>query len=187
MSDFDPLTTLIKSAADGALGLDILGKHAPDQIRKAMHLANKQVNAGHPIAFEHMKRSIDRKSDITHNAKSRIAQAILKSGDFKALVKKQKVSICFARKSIFFTRNRDLARTLYQASIIGDLMIEGKDFTFNGVVSDTYDFRFDLIPKKQTMRGFALRYAGNAAYLAQELKLMKSYKITVNLSGSGRL
>ncbi len=186
MSDFDPLKALIKTARQANTGIDILGKYAPEQVRKAMREANKQVNGSYPIAYEHMKRSIDRKSDITHGPKSKIAQAILKSDDFKALVKKQRASMCFANKAIFFLKDRDLARTLYRASISGDLMINDKDFEFKGQVTDTYDFRFSLIPAKTTLRGFALRYAGNAAYLAQELNLMKSYKITVNVEGKGK-
>ncbi|MBL1438205.1 MAG: hypothetical protein JKY31_08900 [Rhodobacteraceae bacterium] len=188
MADFDPLKALIKSNTQMKIALALfessgMGGKTEALVRDALRAANKKVNASYPIAQAHMKRSIDRKGNITHGSNSKIAKAIMASKELKALFKRQKGSVCMARTKILFSNNRDLARTLYEATLMGDLNVDGKDYVFNGMITDVYDFRFDLIPKKNTVKGWLLRYAGNAAYLAQEMKLMKKYKITVMLDG----
>ncbi|NVK14787.1 MAG: hypothetical protein HWE35_11475 [Rhodobacteraceae bacterium] len=187
MPDFDPLNSLIKTAKDAEKAIDELGKSAVDEIRAAMHDANKAENKSYPIAYEHMKRSIDGKGNISHGVKSKISQAILNSAELRKIAAKHKKPVKLKNETIFFVRNRDLARTLYQASLSGNLTPKGKTFEFDGTVNDVYDFRWDWVPKKKTVRGFKLRYAGNAAYLAQQMKLMKSYKITVQIKGEAKL
>ena len=49
--------------------------------------------------------------------------------------------------------------------------------------SGAYDFRFDLWPKDLSIPGAKLRLAGNAAYIAQEMGLLKPVKLTVDLAG----
>ncbi len=184
MGNFDPLTALISSKGHAVIGLGLLGSSPKQVIKKAMHAANKQANGSYPIAYAHMKRSIDGKGNITHSATSNIAKAIMGSNELKALAKKYRYSACFGKTTIFFTSNRDLARTLYQATIYGDITVSGKKRSFKGEVIDIYDFRMDMLPKKNTVKGWMLRYAGNAAYLAIQLKLMKKYKIKVLLDGA---
>lgn len=183
MGVYDPILDLIKSKSHSEIALELLGSSNVKLIKAALHAANKQANGSYPIAHAHMKRSIDGKGNITHNASSKIATAIMQSKAMKELAKKHKGSVCLGKTKIFFTKDRDLARTLYVATIYGNLEVNGKTKTFKGELIDTYDFRFDLLPKKKTVKGWMLRYAGNAAYLAIELKLMKSYKIKVLLDG----
>ena len=137
MPDFDPLKSLIKKKDDADVAIDTLGKNAVAKVRKAMHEANKMANSGYPIAHEHMKRSIDGKGKITHSEKSKIAAAILNSAELKKLAKKYKASICLGKMPIFFTTNRDLARTLYRATNTGDLEISDKSFSFRACCAET--------------------------------------------------
>lgn len=165
----------------------LLGSSAAKHLRAAMHACNDKANGSYPLAHEFMARSIDGKGAIKYGANSKIAKAILASAEFKKLVGKQKGSCQVKPVTVLFSSNRDLARSIYAGAVSGKLEIKDKSWSFDGKLTDTYDFRFDLIPKKMTVRGFMLRQAGNIAWACQELGLMSSYKVTVTLQGSGKL
>lgn len=170
--------------------MNSIGSSPERAIRAAMHAANNKVNSSYPIAHEFMARSIDGKGAVSYKSGSKIAKAILDSSEFKKLAKAQSKKACGKVKqkkvSVLFSSNRDLARSIYAAAVQGEFDISAKGWSFKGTVTDTYDFRFDLIPKKLTVKGVALRYAGNLAYVCQTLGLMSTYKVTVQLDGSGK-
>ena len=178
------VNVLIKSKKDLDAAIDQLGNNKKKEIQNAIHNLNKRINGNYPIAYEHMKRSIDGKGNVKHAIGSKISDAILNSKELKHYISTNvKASQCIAGQKLIFRANRDLTRTIQEVRFSGDIEISGKSANVNLIISDTYDFRFDLIPKTKTIRGWALRYAGNAAWAAQNLKLMKSYKITILVSG----
>ncbi|GMG83871.1 hypothetical protein LNKW23_30850 [Paralimibaculum aggregatum] len=155
-------------------------------MQEILHKANDELNGKYPVAHEFMKRSIEGKGNINYAPGSPVAQAILKSPEFQKIIKKKGQSFCFGKTSIKFRSDNNLKRSIHDGTIWGDLTVDGKKWSFKGTLTDKYDFRYDLLPKTKTVKGFFLRQAGNVAKACTDLGLMKEYKVTVKLDGSGK-
>lgn len=153
-----------------------------NKVKEAGHAMNNAVfKSRFPITYMHVKKAIDGGGRIKHNAKSKAAIAILASPELKKIARKQEN--CSFQQQIFFTRNLDLAGAIYDAPIYGEITREGRKLKVNAMIEDDWDFRLSLIPKDFSIQGNALRYAGNIGYLLQELGLLKTVKVTVEING----
>lgn len=169
--------------------VEALGGSAKKEVRSWMLLANDKVNGKYPFAHYMMKRSIQGKGAVKFAHDSAFSKQILYSSEFKALLLKQKGSVCLGSTLIKFRSSVDLGRAIHNASFAGNIEViePGKKYKIDGTVSDTYDFRFDLIPDNMTIRGAGLRTAGNIAYICQQLKLMSNFKVTLEIKYEGKI
>lgn len=151
-------------------------------VKKEMHKANDKIHKSKfPITHMHIKKSINGGGQLKHTETSKVAAAILASAEVRKMAQRNANS-CFKTR-VLFKSNRDLARAFYTATIMGEVAQDGKKLVLTGKLIDIYDFRFDLWPKDFSIPGAKLRLAGNAAYIAQEMGLLKPVKLTVDLAG----
>jgi len=148
-----------------------------------MQELNDRVNANHAIAREFMQRSIEAKGDITYGPNSPIASAFERSDEFKDLIHDMAGSTIGAQ--IKFRKDPNLSRSIHDGTLTGELEVQGQNFSFNGSLQDTYDFRYDWLPKSWTWRGVGLRLAGNLAKACTDVGLMVPYKVLVELDFAG--
>lgn len=175
---------VIKSANEAKKAMREVADLPKALVKKEMHdLNNKLHRSSHPITHGHMKKGIDGGGRVSHAATSRAAKAILKAPEtIKAVKRFVDKPVCF-RASVLFTANRDLARAFYQATITGTAVTENGKIKLDGLLSDTFDFRWGWLPKQMTIPGTKLRLAGNIAFIAQEMRLLRPVKVDVKLSG----
>jgi len=151
-------------------------------VKAEMHALNDKLHkSSHPITHLHLKTSINGGGRLTHKATSKAASALLTAPEFRKLAIKNANS-CF-KSRLLFKSNRDLARAFYEATIVAEVSGDGKKHIASGEMTDTFDFRFDWLPKDLSVRGAKLRLAGNIAYVAQEMGLLKPVKITLQFAG----
>lgn len=151
-------------------------------VKKEMHKANDKIHKSKfPITHLHIRKSINGGGALKHVETSKTAAAILASAEMRKMAQRNANS-CFKAR-VLFKSDRDLARAFYTATIVGEVRQDGKKLFVTGKLVDTYDFRFDLWPKDFSIPGAKLRLAGNAAYIAQEMGLLKPVKLTVDLAG----
>lgn len=173
---------VIKSLSAAKKAIDEVIDMPASLVRKEMHATNDQLHKSKfPITHMHMKKCINGGGRLKHSETSKAAAALLKSKEMKAMAAKN-LNTC-VKASVFLTSNRDLARAFYNATFIGDVSGTAAAPVIKGKLIDTFDFRWGWWPKEVTVRGAKLRLAGNAAYIAQSMKLLKPVKIEVALSG----
>lgn len=173
---------VIKSLSAAKKAIDEVIDMPVGLVRKEMHATNDQLHKSKfPITHMHMKKCINGGGRLKHNETSKAAAAILKSKEFRKMAAKN-LNSC-VKANLFFTSNRDLARAFYQATFVGEVSGTALAPVVTGKLVDTFDFRWGWWPKEVTIRGAKLRLAGNAAYIAQSMKLLKPVKIEVTLSG----
>ncbi|TNJ48572.1 hypothetical protein [Phaeobacter sp. B1627] len=151
-------------------------------VKSEMHALNDKLHKmSHPITHLHLKKSINGGGTLTHAATSKAAAAILNAREFRSFAAKQ-VNSCF-KSRLLFKSNPDLARAFYEATLTGEISRQGKKLMAKGELVDKFDFRFDWLPKDLTVRGAKLRLAGNIAWVAQEMGLLKPVKLKVVFVG----
>lgn len=149
---------------------------------KAMSKVNDMAfKSRAPILHSHFKKSFNGGGRLKHVETSKAAAAILASSEMRKFAKRNGNSC--VKASIKFRSQFDLAGAFYDTTFIGEVKQEGKKFFVKGQIIDTFDFRWDLWPKDVSLKGFVFRVSGNAAFIAQEMGLIKPVKITVNLAG----
>ncbi len=154
-----------------------------DYIREIMVALNAQVNGSYPIAREFMDRSINGMGDISYGSGSPVAAAIAASSELKELVRDLASSSISTQ--IAFRTDPNLSRSIHDGALSGALEVQGQSYTFVGSLRDTYDFRYDWLPKTWTWRGVGLRLAGNIAKACADVGLMKPYRVEVELAFAG--
>ena len=152
-------------------------------IQDIMQKLNEQVNGSYPIDQEFMKRSIRGEGNAVYAIDSPIAKAIAASPEFKELV--ADLASSSIQTVIKFRSDPNLSRSIYDGTIAGALDVVEPSFKFKGGLTDTYDFRYDWLPKSWTWKGVTLRLAGNIAKACTDLGLMKPYDVSVALDISG--
>jgi len=152
-------------------------------LRDIIRNLNAQVNSAHPIARAFMDRAIDDGGDVVHGPGTAVASAIARSDEFRDLIRD--MASATISTPISFRRNLDLSRSIHDGSLTGTLDVTGNAFTFAGSLRDTYDFRYDLLPKSWTWRGVGLRIAGNLAKACTDVGLLSPYAVVVDLRFSG--
>ncbi len=173
---------VIKTSRAAKLAIQEISDLPAKTVRAEMHAFNDKLHkSGYPITHMHLKKAINGGGSLRHSGTSKAAAAILASSELKKFAKKN-VNTCFKTR-LLFRSNRDLSRAFYEATLTGEISQEKKSIFVKGNLIDTFDFRWDWWPKDVSLAGAKLRVAGNAAFIAQEMKLLKKVKLKVEFAG----
>jgi len=177
---------VLKSASAAKKAIKIVTGMPTSLIKQEMQRTfDIALKSKYPITHALLTKSLNGGGTLKWAETSKVAAAVLGSAELKCLAQKNRNS-CF-KTQVIFRSNSDLARSFQESTLIGDIKENCKKFVIKGTLIDTFDFRFSLIPKNLTVRGTQLRLAGNIAFVAQEMRLLKPVKISVRLAGTIKL